>query len=192
MFKFHFWIFIFLCSCYAKLESNFNLEKWEAVSLDGKIIRLSELNFTRLVLNVYSPDCIPCVKEIPTLNYLHNFISIKKDFKLYMVVDPYDIIESSESEDFAVILPKAIQRMKKEVADKKINLEVLVMKKPFRVDSSNPNSLITGRPETLILKTFPLVLYYNFIGAISEANDISLIEKDDKVLFLKKILGGLD
>jgi thiol-disulfide isomerase/thioredoxin len=190
--KFYFLVFLFLFSCYAKQESNFNLTEWQGIGLDGKLVTLKDLNYSRIILNVYSPDCIPCIKEIPTLNYLKNYLDSKKNFKIFLVVDPYDITNSELTENFSAILPKAIERIKNEIKEKKIALEVLVMKRPFRVDSDNPNSLVTGRPETLILKTFPLVLYYNFIGAISESINTASIEKEDKVLFFKKILGDIE
>ena len=78
--------------------------------------------------------------------------------------------------------------MEKEVLEKKIELPILIMKRPFRV--SQGDGLITGRPETLLFKMNPLILYYNFIGPISEGNETKFIENENKVKFFKLMLGG--
>jgi thiol-disulfide isomerase/thioredoxin len=183
-------IIVHLSSCFTKQESNFNLQEWQALDLKGNPVRLSELNYKKFAINVYSPDCIPCVKEIPTMNLLYAFFEPTKLYTIYLVVDPYDIIESEETESFESIYPKAVARMNAEIQNKKIELPVLIMKKPFRV-STMKQGLITGRPETLLFKTFPLVLYYNFIGPISEAIEKKEIEKEPKVIFFKRMLGGI-
>jgi len=50
---------------------------------------------------------------------------------------------------------------------------------------------MTGRPETLLFKTNPLILYYNFIGPLSEEKDISIIQNQNKIKFFKLMLGGV-
>ena len=145
--------------------------------------------FRRLAINVYAPTCIPCVKEIPALNYIYREISPDKTLGFYMVVDPYDIVTDADmAASFEELFPKAKAIMEKEVLAKKIELPILIMKKPFRV--SQGDGLITGRPETLLFKTNPLILYYNFIGPISEESELKLIPNENKVKFFKLMLGG--
>lgn len=106
-----------------------------------------------------------------------------------MVVDPYDIVPDAEpTSSFDELYPKAKAIMEKEVSEKKIDLPILIMKRPFRV--SQGDGLITGRPETLLFKTKPLILFYNFIGPISEEKELNLIQTENKVKFFKLMLGG--
>jgi thiol-disulfide isomerase/thioredoxin len=168
-------IFLFLLdACFAKSKSNFHIDTWEALDLTGKIIKISDINDTnRIIFNVYSPTCVPCVEEIPTLNYLYKEVEKGKIGKFYIVVDPYNIVE--EEGTLEQVVKKASEIMKTEIQP------------PFRVGKQE---LVTATPETLLLKTNPPILYYNFIGPISSAKTESEIEKDAKVLFFKKMLGG--
>ena len=195
----------FLANCYSQKQSNFDVSLYEGLDLLGKPIVLAELPLRRLAINVYAPTCIPCVKEIPALNYLFQEVNKDKSLGLYMVVDPYDIVPDAEpTSSFDELYPKAkaimekevsekkidlqILIMEKEVSEKKIDLPILIMKRPFRV--SQGDGLITGRPETLLFKTKPLILFYNFIGPISEEKELNLIQTENKVKFFKLMLGG--
>lgn len=179
----------FLANCYSQKQSNFDVSLYEGLDLLGKPIVLAELPLRRLAINVYAPTCIPCVKEIPALNYLFQEVNKDKSLGLYMVVDPYDIVPDAEpTSSFDELYPKAKAIMEKEVSEKKIDLQILIMKRPFRV--SQGDGLITGRPETLLFKTKPLILFYNFIGPISEEKELNLIQTENKVKFFKLMLGG--
>ncbi|MBK7057454.1 MAG: TlpA family protein disulfide reductase [Leptospiraceae bacterium] len=179
----------FLANCYSQKQSNFDVSLYEGLDLLGKPIVLAELPLRRLAINVYAPTCIPCVKEIPALNYLFQEVNKDKSLGLYMVVDPYDIVPDAEpTSSFDELYPKAKAIMEKEVSEKKIELQILIMKRPFRV--SQGDGLITGRPETLLFKTKPLILFYNFIGPISEEKELNLIQTENKVKFFKLMLGG--
>jgi thiol-disulfide isomerase/thioredoxin len=179
----------FLANCYSQKQSNFDVSLYEGLDLLGKPIVLAELPLRRLAINVYAPTCIPCVKEIPALNYLFQEVNKDKSLGLYMVVDPYDIVPDAEpTSSFDELYPKAKAIMEKEVSEKKIDLPILIMKRPFRV--SQGDGLITGRPETLLFKTKPLILFYNFIGPISEEKELNLIQTENKVKFFKLMLGG--
>lgn len=186
---FFFLLFTFFITCYSQKQSNFDVSLYEGVDFSGKSVILKDLPLRRLAINVYAPTCIPCVKEIPALNYLYRDISQDKSLGFYMVVDPYDIVPDAEANtSFEDLYPKAKEIMEKEVQNKKIELPILIMKKPFRV--SQGDGLITGRPETLLFKTNPLILFYNFIGPISEESDLKLIPNENKVKFFKLMLGG--
>ncbi len=86
------------------------------------------------------------------------------------------------------MLTKAIPLVKDEIQKYKIQVPTILMKKPFRV--SRTNSIITGTPETLLFKTKPFVLYYNFIGPISEEGNLERLSIDQKILFFKRMAGS--
>lgn len=178
-----------LISCRTKKESNLNVDSFVGLDLNGKEIQFKNLNSPRLALNVYSPTCIPCFKEIPTLNYLRQEIIRSGLGEFYMVVDPISITDGFENKSFDSVYAEAKSIMIDEIEKRKIELPVVIMKPPFHV---NPGGgLITGTPETLLFKTNPLILYYNFIGSISEKQDPEEIKNDLKVKFFKKTIGGI-
>ena len=183
-------LFFFLVHCYAKVESNFNIDQWQGLDLQGNTVILKDLNYKRIALNVYSQTCKPCIEEIPTLNYLDSEIKKDKSLKLYLVVDPYDITEKNRTETFSVVYPLATKIMQEEKTKRSIQAEILIMQPPFKISPPPEQGLITGRPETLLFKTNPLLLYYNFIGPISTSKEIQDIQKEAKVLFFLKMLGG--
>ncbi len=186
---FIFLILALLTNCYSKKQSNFDVSLYEGLDFSGKRIVLADLPLRRLAINVYAPTCIPCVKEIPALNSIYQEVNKDKSLGLYMVVDPYDIVPDADANNsFEDLFPKAKAIMEKEVLDKKIELPILIMKRPFRV--SQGDGLITGRPETLLFKTNPLILYYNFIGPLSEEKELNLIQNENKVKFFRLMLGG--
>lgn len=173
--------------CTAKTESNLHVDKFQGVDLEGRPVQLKDSKAVRLAINVYSPSCVPCYKEIPTLNYLYREMKEKNLGEFYMVVDPLLLVEEGLSVEETE--RKATLIMKEEIAKRGIELPVLIMRPPFKVDTKK--GLVTGTPETLLFRTSPLLLYYNFIGSISEKSEISEIEKDSKVKFFKRILGGI-
>lgn len=188
----HFFLILllsFFVGCYSQKQSNFDISLYEGVDFSGNRIVLKDLPFKRLALNIYAPTCVPCVKEIPALNFIYNEVNKDKSLGFYMAVDPYDIVPDAENTDsFDSLYPKAKAIMEKEILEKKIQLPILIMRRPFRV--SQGDGLITGRPETLLFKTNPLILYYNFIGPLSEEKELGSIQNENKVKFFKLMLGG--
>ncbi len=186
--KFALFAIYFLIYCNSKPQSNFDVGSYEGIFLDGKQTKLSDLKFERIAVNVYSPTCIPCIKEIPAINFIAKELSKKKNSVIILAVDPYQIVENSEGLSFGEAYSKAKEIMEKEISNRNIHIPVIVMKKPFRV---NPEGgLITGTPETLIFKNSPFSLYYNFVGPISERTGLSDLEKDAKIQFFLKMVGG--
>lgn len=155
--------------------------------MEGNAIFLGTTDKELLALNVYSPDCVPCWKEIPALNYLFSEIQTKYPNRaLFLVVDPYQIVDIPRTASWTEAYEKGKARMEKEVKERKINLPVLFMKPPFEVKE---DFLVTGTPETLLFETKPLRLYYNFIGALSEESNIENLKKDPKVNFFRHEFG---
>ena len=182
-------LFIFSMDCRTKRESNLNVQTFVGVDLTGKEVSLKDEKTPRVAINVYSPTCIPCFKEIPSLNYLRNEMLHSRLGEFYMVVDPYSIIDGMDGKPFEDVYPEAMKVMKEEVKNRKIELPILIMKPPFKVTPGE--GLITGTPETLLFKTTPLILSYNFIGSISEQESLEDLKNDLKVKFFKRIIGGI-
>jgi hypothetical protein len=181
-------IILSLGTCAPSKSSFFGELEWEAMSLDGNRLSLTEIDKELIALNVYSPDCVPCWKELPTLHFLHSEISEKyPNLALYLVVDPYQIVpDLPRTVSFGEAFGKAKERMQKEIQLRNITIPVLFMKPPFEVKDGG---LVTGTPETLLFETKPLRLYYNFIGSISEETKLEDIKKNTKVNFFRHQFG---
>ena len=175
--------------CRTKRESNLNVQTFVGVDLTGKEVSLKDEKTPRVAINVYSPTCIPCFKEIPSLNYIRNEMLNSRLGEFYMVVDPYSIVDGMDGKPFEDVYPEAMRVMREEVKNRKIELPILIMKPPFKVTPGE--GLVTGTPETLLFKTNPLILYYNFIGSISEQESLEDLKNDLKVKFFKRIIGGI-
>jgi len=188
MMRFSLALFLFF-GCSAPKTSNFNVNQFSGIDLDGKLVELGKISTPNLVLNVYSPSCVPCYKEIPTLNYLYRELEKTGLGKLYIAVDPFVVLEDAESLNIESREKKTLEVMQEEVKKRNIQAKVLVMKPEFRITPQG--GLITGTPETLLFRTDPLRLYYNFIGSICEKTREEDIENDSKVKFFKKLVGGI-
>ncbi|MCB1141403.1 MAG: TlpA family protein disulfide reductase [Leptospiraceae bacterium] len=171
----------FLLNCKTKKESNFFVKDFSGRLVTGEEVHFSDLKVPRLAVNVYSPTCIPCFGEIPTLNYLRRVMIEKGYGELYMAVDPNGISQDPEGKEFEALFKEVAPIMKKEAEERGIELPILVMRPPFSVEPET--GLITGTPETLLFRTSPLSLYYNFIGSISDKKEISEMERDPKIQF---------
>ncbi|PJZ43991.1 hypothetical protein EHQ30_02925 [Leptospira brenneri] len=177
-----------LISCAPAKSTYFGEENWVGLTASGAEISFSKLEKEEIALNVYSPDCVPCWKEIPTLNLLHAEIESQFPSKaLYMIVDPYQVVpDISDDRPFGEVYQLAKERMAIEVKNRKIQVPIVFMKPPFRVKEG---SLITGTPETMLFVTKPMRLYYNFLGAISEQVSVDLIRRDAKFNFFRHQFG---
>ncbi|WP_232369074.1 hypothetical protein [Leptospira abararensis] len=177
-----------LISCAPAKSSYFGEESWVGLTTTGAEISFSRLEKEEIALNVYSPDCVPCWKEIPALNLLHAEIQSRFPSKaLFMIVDPYQIVpDITEDRPFGEVYKLAKERMENEVKNRKILVPIVFMKPPFRVKEGG---LITGTPETMLFVTKPMRLYYNFLGSISEQVSADLIRKDAKFNFFRYQFG---
>lgn len=177
-----------LISCAPAKSSYFGEESWSGLTVSGAEISFSKLEKEEIALNVYSPDCVPCWKEIPALNLLHAEIESRFPTKaLYMVVDPYQIVSDvTDERPFGEVYQLAKIRMETEVKNRKIQVPIVFMKPPFHVKEGG---LITGTPETMLFVTKPMRLYYNFLGSISEQTSIDVIRKEAKFNFFRYQFG---
>ncbi|WP_406600669.1 TlpA family protein disulfide reductase [Leptospira sanjuanensis] len=179
---------LFVNVCAPSEQPNLGVQDFQGVTLDGKSVRLSEVAAPRLVVNVYGPNCVPCIKEIPALNYLYQEMQKDPKIQFYMAVDPALFFDEPETMSEEELLTKALPLVKEEIQKYGIQVPTLLMKKPFRV--SRTGSIVTGTPETLLFKTKPFVLYYNFIGPISEEANPQRLSVDQKLLFFKRMAGS--
>lgn len=179
---------LFVFQCAPSEQPNLGVQNFQGITLDGKEIKLSEVTAPRLVVNVYGPNCVPCIKELPALNYLYQEIQKDPKIQFYMVVDPALFFDDPETMSQEELLTKAKPLVQEEARKFGIQVPILLMKKPFRVSRSD--SIVTGTPETLLFKTKPFVLYYNFIGPISEESNPAKLSTDQKVLFFKRMAGS--
>jgi hypothetical protein len=109
-----------------------------------------------------------------------------------MVVDPQLVVDSvdksvwvrGESES---IRDLAVRIMKNEKAKFKIELPIYLMNENFRVGAGQ---FVTATPETLLIRTEPWNIYYNFIGSISEKQSLPEIDSDSRVNFFLNSVGA--
>ncbi|MDX1959277.1 MAG: TlpA family protein disulfide reductase [Leptospiraceae bacterium] len=187
-------LFFSICLTYCKAgrKSNFGVENYKGYTLKNEFIQLRDLNFSRIAMNVYSPTCVPCFKEIPTLNFLARDMKQKNQGEFFLVVDPFNILENPSGLTREERISKSIEIMSKEKESRNIELTVLIMEDEFKVEPPpSRGGLVTGTPETLLFKTKPLTLYYNFIGSICEKQSLEEITNDPKVQFFQKQIGGI-
>jgi hypothetical protein len=182
-------MFLFLLigiQCSPKSPPNLGIETWVLEDESGITFRLAEKEWEHLALNFYSQTCVPCIKEIPALNWASKNLS-NPNHKIWMVVDPTGI---AGEDDFQKAMPIAKEIMRNEVLKRGIQLPIYFIHPPFEVKQSG---LVTGTPETLILKKNPFQLFYNFIGPISESDSVAVLERDPKMKFFLRIMGeGLE
>lgn len=176
-------------NCLSKESNQLGLGQWTGVWLDsGEKVVLEDLPEEVFALNVYSPNCIPCYREIPSLHRVRERLTADPRFGIYMAIDPILVSESVEG-DFGTNDPRArgIAIMQKEVRDRKIQIPVIVLDPPFRVSNA---SFVTGTPETVLIRTRPWNIYYNFLGSISEKEKVAEIDADPKIRFFLNTMGA--
>jgi thiol-disulfide isomerase/thioredoxin len=181
-FRFSFLFLFFLIQCAPQSPPNLGIETWVLEDESGNTFHLPEREWEHLALNFYSQTCMPCIREIPALNWASEQLT-NPNHKIWMVVDPTGI---AGEDDFQKAMPIAKEIMKQEVSKRGIKLPIFFIHPPFEVKQSG---LVTGTPETLIFKKNPFQLFYNFIGPISEAESIASLEKDSKMKFFLRIMG---
>jgi thiol-disulfide isomerase/thioredoxin len=180
-----FWLSI-LPGC-SRQKTPFQLEKWRARTLDGSQVSFSNISSSLLILNFYSPTCQPCVEELPALEILYERAR-KKGATMFIVLEgnpaSHGLSETANPEESYISIRN---RMINDVNRYHITIPVAIIDPEFPVFGEK--GLITGTPETLILKTAPLVPKYNFVGPIASAGKIDEMLKDERLIF---ILSRLD
>lgn len=136
---------------------------WKGKTLDGRPFDLQSVPSAIVVANVYSPTCVPCIDELPALDFLAGELR-KKEGALFLLVDgapeKHGLPESATQEQLRERLLADVQRYK-------IASPVVIMEKSFR--TAEPGAFITGTPETIFFRTGPLRPVYLFLGPIMES-----------------------
>lgn len=183
---------VIFVSCQPAVRSNFGLYRWKAQTLDGQMIDFSSLNTRALVLNFYSPTCGPCVDEIPALKEFYTTVQ-KKGGTMYLVLerkpDANGLTLPTSASDQSVF-EATRDRMKQDLLKYGISIPVVIMDRQFDIRQDG-STLISGTPETLFIRTKPLILEYNFIGPISTAKNLTDLTRDTRYQFALKKLDEL-
>ena len=178
-----------LAHCRPEPQSNLKVDTWQGrVISDGpqvnQNIKFSELKTPRLILNVYSPTCVPCIQEIPALEVLYKK-TLEKKGRLYMIVEgrpeAFDLKVpegATQEQKFQIV----VERIRADIKKYKIKIPVVVMGPEFEV--SYERGPVTATPETLFFKTGPLTLEYNFIGAVSTIQKEEDLKLDSRFQFI--------
>ncbi len=188
--------FFGVISCRPGLASNLNVDHWSAVDAADAPVHFAELKTAGLILNFYSPTCGPCIQEIPALNAYYRETQ-KRNMQMYMALEQnpsaHGLTPAADASP-AQIRGLIRDRMKQDIARYKIEIPFVIMDSSFKVSTiavGSPDGLITGTPETLLFRTNPLSLDYNFVGPISAAPDEKTAVKDVRFIFALKKLDEL-
>ena len=179
-------VFSGIFGCRPRVKTNFQVDKWQGRTLKGQTVRLQGMKARRLILNVYSPTCKPCIDELPALNALYDE-ALKRGARMYIIADPrldlHGLQPKSGVSDFEILR----ERLRRDVARYGIRVPVMIMNREnFHVQPGV--GLITGTPETLFFSLNPLILEYNFVGPISSEHKPERLLKDSRYRFaLEKI-----
>lgn len=174
--------FLLLCmACFRPaLHSNFDVGSWQGTVLgSGQKVRFADVRSHKLVLNVYSPTCQPCIEEIPALNLAAGKLASQK-IPFYMVVDARPELHGLPKDAPRSVLEA---RLEQDRVRYKIALPIVLMDGPL---VSPRTGVVTGNPETMIFDMDPLRLRYNFIGPISTAKSNATLEADPRLAFFLK------
>lgn len=168
--------------CGPKQRSNFGVDRLSGWTADGKHVQLASLQAPAVVLNFYSPICKPCIEELPALERLYEEAS-HLGVPMYLTLEP-DLekngVEGVQTTDKGQIREHLIARVMEDVKRYDIRIPVLVLDPPFAIE---PGNLVTGTPETLLFRTAPFRLHYNFIGPISKASNDEELARSSRYRF---------
>ena len=180
----------FFIGCRPAERTHFDVETWQGEVLQsGEKVQFSRLSAPGVILNVYSPTCVPCIDELPALNHLHS-IARDENIAMFVVADGRPETHGLEVEDDASAeeARAALRaRLSADVAKFDIKIPLVVMDSSFRVEPRG--GLVSGTPETMLFRTFPFVLDYNFVGPVAATNDLNELAEDSRFQFVvKKVL----
>ncbi|MCB1304065.1 MAG: redoxin domain-containing protein [Leptospiraceae bacterium] len=162
-------------------------------SLDGQDLELKTVASNGLVLNFYSPTCIPCIEELPALHQVYARAR-ELGIDMYLAVAPdlesngVDPLKASSRPGFDEMYPLLRDRLNQDRKQYKIQIPMLVLRPPFSIKEEGP---VTGTPETVFLMTRPLRLYYNLIGPIALGQTNEQVNRSSRFQFALEILGHL-
>jgi thiol-disulfide isomerase/thioredoxin len=142
-----------------------------------------------LLLNFYSPTCIPCIEELPALHILYQRAR-ERGIPFYIVVEGNP---ESHGLPSAVTDEEAYRSIRDRLMQdvKRYNIAIPMAVIDGGITVMGGGGLITGTPETIILSTNPLTLRYNFVGPVSSTHNPDEMERDSRFQFILNRLESL-
>ncbi|GIX42729.1 MAG: hypothetical protein KatS3mg129_2462 [Leptospiraceae bacterium] len=182
---------IVIVHCKSQKDYNKYFNSLVVRDLNGNRFYLNQIKNPVLILNFYSPTCVPCVEELPALHLIYEEAK-KLNYSMFLGVEPNlernlpEIPEEYKNKPFD---EKSFELLKQtlllDIQKRKIKIPLIIFEPPFRIDN---NEIITGTPETLIFTTNPLILRYNFIGPIATNQDPEMIQENTRYKFFISLL----
>ena len=160
---------ILATSCRPGVHTSPEILALEGRTLQGQDLPLESVQSRGVVLNFYSPTCIPCIEELPALHVLYQQAQ-SLGIDMYLAVTPdlesngVDVLKASSNPDFQEMYPLLKQRLEQDIQQYDIRIPMMVLKPPFEIKEQGP---VTGTPETVFLMTDPLRLHYNLVGPVT-------------------------
>ncbi len=189
-----FLITFLLISCKKSIDYNHYFRNLVFRTLDDQIFRIEEIKTKGIIINFYSPTCLPCIEELPALHLLYSesenfnfsmFLAVESSLEKHLPEIPDGFDELNFDEKSKNLL---IQVLRKEIQQRNIQIPMILVDRPFRIDS---DQMITGTPETLFFSTNPLNLHYNIVGPITNQTNQELIRKDSKYIFARNLIQAI-
>lgn len=161
--------------------------------LQGQDLELKSVDSRGVVLNFYSPTCVPCIEELPALHILHDQAK-SLGIEMYLAVAPdlesngVDPLKASSNPDFNEMYPLLKERLERDIQEYGIDIPVVVLKPPFEIKQAGP---VTGTPETIFLMTGPLRLHYNLVGPVALGQTREEVMSSSRFQFALELLTHL-
>lgn len=163
-----------LAGCRPELEESREAKLFQGTEIapaEDTSFDLRSLNGRGVVVNIYSPTCVPCIDELPALHVLYEEAK-KRNIRMYLALEgranSHGIEKSFDNKNSEI---NAIaERMQQDIQKYGIEIPVVILDGSLRV---HPKGLVTATPETLFFKLNPAILLYNFIGPVSSVRNPS-------------------
>lgn len=181
----------FCLGCRPALQSHFDVSKWRGEVLEsGQTVEFQKVAAPGVILNVYSPTCVPCIAELPALHVLEAEAR-RQGLEMYMVADARPESHGLEIGDATPAEARAALRARLNADVKKydIRIPLVIMDDTFRVEPRQ--GLVSGTPETMLFRTEPFTLAYNFVGPVAAVEAVEELAKDTRFQFVLKRVTAL-
>ena len=184
-------IFLLILSCKNPKDYDRYFNQIVVRDLNGNRFFLNQVEASVLIINFYSPTCLPCVEELPALHMIYQEAK-KLQYEMFLAVEPNlernlpEVPSSFKNKDFdneAFLYLKNVLEQEKQ--RRNIQIPFVIVEPPFKIDS---DQFVTGTPETLIFSTKPLMLRYNFVGPITTSQNHQEILLSSRYKFFVSIL----
>ncbi|MCB1138994.1 MAG: redoxin domain-containing protein [Leptospiraceae bacterium] len=186
-------LFTGLANCRPGVHTSPEILSLKARNLGGQDLELKSIQSRGIVLNFYSPTCVPCIEELPALHILQQQAEAL-GIQMYLAVTPdlesngVDPLKASSKPGFEEVYPLLRERLEQDIRQYGIEVPIIVLKPPFEIKEKGP---VTGTPETVFLMTSPLRLHYNLVGPISLGQNQEEVLSSSRFQFALELLTHL-